>query len=175
MEFIQDNNGKKREAVYKKCEYCGKDFLVRKAWIDTQKFCSRACSAKSKKKRVTLNCAYCGKEFERIESHLGKSKSGLYFCCRDCKDKGQQLENGLGLRKETGLYAYREAAMRVYDHKCAVCGWNLDDRVLEVHHIDSDRSNNTIENLLVLCPICHKFITLNIYSLEELMARHSGG
>ena len=31
---------------------------------------------------------------------------------------------------------------------------------LELHHIDGDRKNNKIENLILLCPICH-YLTKN--------------
>lgn len=30
---------------------------------------------------------------------------------------------------------------------------------LELHHIDGDRRNNRIENLVLLCPICHTLTT----------------
>jgi 5-methylcytosine-specific restriction endonuclease McrA len=30
---------------------------------------------------------------------------------------------------------------------------------LEVHHIDGDRTNNSLENLQLLCPNCHSYTT----------------
>jgi len=52
-------------------------------------------------------------------------------------------------------------------HKCAVCGWAEDERILEVHHKDEDRSNNALDNLIILCPTCHRKITLGYYKLTE--------
>lgn len=45
----------------------------------------------------------------------------------------------------------REAVSDEYNHRCAICG---SDRP-HIHHIDEDATNNTISNLLPLCPNCH--------------------
>ena len=44
--------------------------------------------------------------------------------------------------------------------------------VLEVHHIDENRNNNDISNLVILCPICHKYLTLHLYTLEQLLKQN---
>lgn len=44
--------------------------------------------------------------------------------------------------------------------KCENCGleeWLGQPINLEVHHIDGDRSNNSFENLQILCPNCHSY------------------
>lgn len=41
---------------------------------------------------------------------------------------------------------------------CAICGlvdWNGKPLTLELDHIDSNRKNNQLENLRLLCPNCH--------------------
>lgn len=48
--------------------------------------------------------------------------------------------------------------------KCELCGlteWNgsKDDLVIELHHIDGNHSNNSIDNLMFLCPNCHRMLT----------------
>ena len=46
----------------------------------------------------------------------------------------------------------------VKEWKCECCGlteWNGQPIPLELHHIDGDRSNNTKENLQILCANCH--------------------
>jgi 5-methylcytosine-specific restriction endonuclease McrA len=40
--------------------------------------------------------------------------------------------------------------------QCESCGYDKIRGVLEIHHIDGDRSNNKMSNLSVLCPTCHK-------------------
>ena len=45
-------------------------------------------------------------------------------------------------------------------HRCEDCGlteWKHQPIPLEAHHIDGDKCNNTLENLLLLCPNCHTF------------------
>lgn len=45
---------------------------------------------------------------------------------------------------------------------CELCGtseWLGTPIPLELHHKDSNRYNNSIENLLILCPTCHSWLT----------------
>ena len=46
------------------------------------------------------------------------------------------------------------------EHKCENCGlttWMDQPIPLELHHIDGNRDNNTLENFQLLCPNCHAF------------------
>ena len=127
----------------------------------------------SKKDRVKTACAYCGKEIEITKYKFNNSKSGLHFCCREHKDLAQRLESGEqfnNLRpdhygKLLGKSSYRNLAFRNYPHKCAVCGWDEDEDILQVHHIDEDRNNCNIDNLIILCPTCHWKLTMKKYKL----------
>ena len=38
---------------------------------------------------------------------------------------------------------------------CEISTWQGKDLPLELHHIDGNRFNNTIDNLQILCPNCH--------------------
>lgn len=43
-------------------------------------------------------------------------------------------------------------------HECEECGlnnWNGKLIPLELHHVDGNRYNNSIENLQIICPNCH--------------------
>ena len=44
------------------------------------------------------------------------------------------------------------------DDSCAICGAKGIDNLSE-HHIDSDRSNNEYDNLIVLCHNCNPSVT----------------
>lgn len=46
---------------------------------------------------------------------------------------------------------------------CKLCK-NKDKRVLAVHHLDRQRSNNKVENLLWLCHNCHHLV--HHYNIE---------
>lgn len=53
----------------------------------------------------------------------------------------------------------KEAILRKFDNKCAVCGKT---EGLHIHHKDGNSKNNRIDNLTVLCGICHKKIHMNV-------------
>lgn len=50
---------------------------------------------------------------------------------------------------------YRKLAFEYYPLICAYCGFGMPE-VLEVAHIDGNRGNNDLNNLVILCPNCHK-------------------
>ncbi len=120
-----------------------------------------------------ITCDYCGKKYPIALSRLEKTK--YHFCSRECKDNAQSLSSGekfQDLRPEhygmaEGVYSYRNKAFRNYPHKCSVCGWDEDVDVLEVHHINEDRSDNSLDNLIILCPICHRKLTNHKYELVD--------
>lgn len=128
--------------------------------------CKEDRLSKRKLPKTKVTCDYCGKEFEKVYPN-----EKFNFCCRECKDKAQKLESGekfKSLRPKhygNGICVYWEKAFKEYPHKCAVCGWDEDEDILEVHHIDSDRSNNSLNNLIILCPTCHRKITSKKYDL----------
>lgn len=120
--------------------------------------------------RIEIECAYCKKKIFRAPSKLENSKSGLYFCCREHKDKAQMLNTGNNFNDIRPEHYgngknYRDKAFREYPNECSVCGWNEDIDILEVHHIDENRENNEIDNLILLCPICHRKLTNHKYVL----------
>ncbi|HMO15290.1 MAG TPA: HNH endonuclease [Pirellulaceae bacterium] len=63
---------------------------------------------------------------------------------------------------------YRKLAFAHYDHLCAHCGFGI-PAVLEVAHIDGNRHNNEIGNLVILCPNCHKMLDLDLISNEMII------
>jgi len=53
---------------------------------------------------------------------------------------------------------WRLRVMAEYGEECNICKWKKIPEVLEAHHKDYNRKNNTIENGQVLCPNCHRII-----------------
>lgn len=46
----------------------------------------------------------------------------------------------------------------IKENKCEICGiteWNGNPISMELHHIDGNRFNHSLENLQMLCPNCH--------------------
>jgi len=86
---------------------------------------------------------------------------GKYCNSCDYKRNKKWFDKRHQKRKEKGYYIgkkqykYYTKAKEHYGEICADCGWNKYPEVLQVHHIDENRKNNSIENLVVLCPTCH--------------------
>jgi hypothetical protein len=66
---------------------------------------------------------------------------------------------------------YRKLAFAHYRDRlfCAHCGFGIPE-VLEVAHLDCNRLNNDVTNLVLLCPTCHKMHDLDLIPTEGLVA-----
>ena len=135
--------------------------------------CPHCKEEERKKEQISVICEYCGKSFRIQKSKYITSETKKFFCSRECKDKAQSIDSGEQfdfLRPDhykDGKYYYRNRALRKYGEKCECCGYNEDIDFLEVHHIDENRENNSIENLIVLCPLCRKKLTTHKYILKD--------
>ena len=110
-------------------------------------------------KAVKLPCLVCGKEIlMRDEKDAYKRK---HFCSRKCKDAGQRIGGVKEIQPpHYGNVSsdYRAIAYRSYEKVCKICGYKEYPEILQVHHIDENRNNNKVENLMVVCPNCHSKI-----------------
>jgi hypothetical protein len=148
--------------IIQKCKRCNNEFNaeIREINRNNGKYCSLSCSAKrgKAKKIPNVSCATCSKPFYKTESKKKLSKSGLFFCTRACKDEAQKIGgiDALQLPHYGSSKNYRRIAKSNLPNKCANCGYDKHTEILEVHHIDRDHDNNTLENLIILCPTCHQ-------------------
>jgi len=113
---------------------------------------------------MNLDCDFCHQIYKVPESRYLKSKTGLRFCSRECKSQAQQLGQSLTAPlspRATGA-SYRAHALRIYGARCKICKYAEHKKMLDVDHIDSNRKNNAIENLQVLCVWCHAMKTRKI-------------
>ncbi|MEY2520545.1 MAG: hypothetical protein QOF24_2304 [Verrucomicrobiota bacterium] len=65
----------------------------------------------------------------------------------------------------TDKLVWQEAGAR-----CVFCP-ERDVAALQVHHIDSDRTNNAFDNLILVCATCHTKITAGVISESEVITR----
>lgn len=146
----------------KKCRVCDSIFYakpnhLKKGW---GKYCSRACKGRDQIKGKFVKCHSCGDEVWRVPKELRKSKSGRYFCSKSCQTKwrNKQFIGSKHANWRGGEYTYHRI-MKNYGiaPKCTDCGI-IDKRVLLIHHIDYNRKNNDISNLMWLCRNCHYII-----------------
>jgi hypothetical protein len=75
-----------------------------------------------------------------------------------------------GNEKRVKRVNYRKLALEHYKDRlvCAHCGFGIPE-VLEVAHLDCQRENNDIDNLVLLCPTCHKMFDLDLISLDTML------
>lgn len=156
------------KTIPKICPICNTQFdaPLREVNRGNAKVCSRKCSrikanmANIKNHAPNVTCAFCKKDFYISPSKFKNSRSGLYFCCRKHKDLAQRIGGieqiqpphyGTSKRR----IDYRYIAFEKKPKICEVCSYSTYTEILQVHHRDYNRENNTIENLQILCPNCH--------------------
>ncbi len=64
--------------------------------------------------------------------------------------------------------SYRKIAFDTYPHICAYCGFGIIG-ILQVAHLSHDRKDDSPENLVILCPTCHKMYDGNLISKDALI------
>ena len=142
------------------CVICNKHFKVKlsrlkKGW---GKYCSNVCKHANLYRGSVHSCTLCGKSVYRPSSETRRSRTSSYFCDKSCLARWKNLHAPKGERHANwkgGEYTYRETMLTLCKNPtCRDCGL-ADTRVLIVHHIDEDRRNNRLENLVWLCKNCH--------------------
>lgn len=167
--------GNAHRAYPHKCVGCGHDYVAKLA---RQKYCSASCALTHTQVKRVLECIDCGASFEFI----GRTRKER---CEPCHKQywnayysaaaigeGSKLRNQWrghnpnwradnpyrrAVRSLPGevRYKYRNVCYDYWPRCCAVCGGEV--RV-EVHHIDGDRLNYSLDNLVPLCKTHHSLI-----------------
>lgn len=159
--------------IEKECIQCEARFTARSAdhKRGRAKFCSLRCSSRHQAankapRQPNVQCANCGIEFYRNDSKKKRSKSGLFFCGRSCKNISQRI-GGISevLPSHYGTSeGYRVICFRHHKKECVVCG---EDKIVAVHHYDENHDNNEPGNLVPLCPTHHQYVHSKYKSLVE--------
>lgn len=69
--------------------------------------------------------------------------------------KDQQLKDWSQYNRAANLKPHLIKARGHFCEKCKLSKWLGEIIKLEIHHVDEDRTNNNLNNLLLLCPNCH--------------------
>jgi hypothetical protein len=165
VHFI-DSGGTKRKGIKQYCPVCKKVFVSRAD--NPKKTCSTRCRDKLATKRTEVSCSSCGRLFYKKTSGLSKSKSGLFFCCRKCKDTAQRI-GGIEaiMPSHYGTASVTDYRSLFTDTEliCFRCGYKEFSCAVEIHHKDHNRSNNNKENLLPLFANCHTALHKKMWCL----------
>lgn len=121
-------------AVRKSCVYC--DFETN---ITNIKRHEKACKENPLNKK---ECPVCK------NTHSKKSVTCSYSC------SNTYFRSGVNNGGWKGTH-YRQICFAAHGRKCIVCG---EDKILAVHHLNEDHSDNRPENLVPLCPTHHQYV-----------------
>ena len=144
-----------------RCKKCGYEWQMAASNFcpsNTKEYSFKGCP---ECKYENIQCAYCEKNVKRLKSEINQSNK-FNYCSRECGNKHKAQ-----LSKKDDSSAYRRNAFEHYENKCAICGYNKEIELLEVHHKDENRKNNNLNNLIILCPLCHKKLTMHLYTLTK--------
>lgn len=141
------------------CKICSKKFYGKPYFlkIGQAKYCSQKCMRIGSKTGKIVNCHSCGREVYKTQKALNGSKSKTYFCTKSCQTKWRNsvFIGPKHANWKDGRYSYKSVMLRNKVPKiCKICK-NRDSRVLAVHHLDQNRKNSNLSNLIWLCHNCH--------------------
>lgn len=161
----REYDGQQRRLYPSNCKICNKEFWAPRHVLRSRNFCSAACRGRDDRNRLTLTCSMCKTVFERQKGHTRKATKGFHFCSRKCKDEAQQVGGISAIQPahyRDGSAHYRQRALRTHGKKCVDCGYDADERMLDVDHEDGNRGNAAIENLKPRCVWCHALKTRGV-------------
>jgi len=100
---------------------------------------------------IKKECPVCKKVFETLKGNKREKIVCSHACSNTYFRSGENNPN----YKDgfDGDKAYRKICFKHHEKKCCICGF---EHIVEVHHMDCDKNNNTPENLIPLCSNHHR-------------------
>ena len=134
--------------AYRECVICNRIFRVKSKWNAKGSRYRKTCSSECESKFRSI--AVKGSWKEERKKHMSKLFTG-----RDTSNWNiARRENKPNWKGGYTSSVYNDIAFTELglDPVCNECG---STKFICVHHIDKDRTHNTIDNLVVLCKSCH--------------------
>lgn len=157
-----------------KCKICKSGFYAKPHWLRKGwgKYCSPKCQYEAQKNGKVVNCFICKREVYRPQQDLKNSKSKKYFCTKSCQTIWRNSMVYIGSKHpnwKDGASTYRDALLRSeVTQVCKMCK-TRDQRLLAAHHLDHNKKNNSLDNLMWLCHNCHFLTHHYIDEREKLL------
>ncbi len=155
------------------CKICGTIFYAKPRHLKRGwgKYCSQKCQYQGQRTGFFISCSVCTKRIWKTPKDVRHSKSGKFFCTKSCQTvwRNQNYIESEHPTWKDGINAYRNILIRSKAlRECVKCKIS-DVRILVVHHLDKNRHNNTISNLVWLCPNCHALIHNDRLEMHNFM------
>ncbi len=159
-----------------KCEVCSVTFHSKPSHVKMGwgRFCSNNCHYLSMRNGKMVSCDECGSKTYKNITKLTHSKSGKFFCTKSCQTKwrnkffsGNKHSNWI-----EGRSTYRKVLSDSGAEKiCNRCTIH-DHRVMVAHHIDHNRKNYDVKNLMWLCRNCHFLIHYDKLEEQKMLKKY---
>ena len=149
------------------CEWCGDAFSVKPSRAN-QSYCSTACASKANTGEQHHRwgggpsdkiCEQCGQAYTVGRAHAEVQR----FCSGSCMGKAYSgsespsWRGGLSFQPHGPEFnnALKQTIRERDNYVCQICGSPENGRAHACHHIDYDKQNSAIDNLILLCTTCH--------------------
>lgn len=155
-----------------KCENCDSDVKKRLSHTKRYKhfFCNKKCQTLFLKRSGSATeekCSNCNCDIKRTNNQKRNSKTGLYFCGNQCKNK-YIATNRRWKGSPRKHRCRKEELFNKANYICQKCGYNEDKRMLDVHHFDENHQNNEWSNLRCVCVWCHNMHHRGVENIGNL-------
>ena len=114
-------------------------------------------------KKESFKCIVCGKELDGAKTTFCSNECRKEFEEQHYKEYIERWKRGeeSGHTPSYKIHKYvKRYLIEKNNNSCEICGWNEVNKFtgnvpLQIHHIDGDCTNNSEENLQLLCPNHH--------------------
>ena len=100
--------------------------------------------------KIEKKCPVCHSLFTTLKGHKREQATCSYGCSNTYFRSGEQNGN-----YKDSPTTYRKTCIKKHGDACLLCGYS---DIIEAHHIDGNRENNSPKNLVPLCPNHHRLI-----------------
>ena len=118
-------------------------------------FCSQSCAAKFNNKRKESKpkiCCLCNNSFSKTRDN----RENKY--CFDCIKNRRYVKRSEVLEECKTDRSRKGILLRLFGHQCQICKnteWLGSPIPIDIDHISGNSSDNSKENLRLVCPNCH--------------------
>jgi len=114
---------------------------------------------KETRNKISYKLKLAYKEGRKINWNFGKHMPLKVKIKSSCSQRKIDISNWNGFGKDERypwkFYKIREKIIYRDNYICQICNKKITGKYLHIHHIDYNKQNNTMDNLICLCNKCH--------------------